>query len=66
MNEENLKQWIERVQKSRGSRGPPRPGPGGFFAGGGLALLILGGIALNSSLFTGKPLIVGCTNANSI
>ncbi len=50
MNEDTLRRWVRQVQ----SRGPPSgPSPAGFFAGGGLALLILGGIAINASLFTG-------------
>jgi len=43
---------MREIETRRASAGPPRLGPGGFFAGGGLALLILGGIAINSSLFT--------------
>jgi hypothetical protein len=53
MNEETLRKWMREIETRRASAGPPRLGPGGFFAGGGLALLILGGIAINSSLFTG-------------
>ena len=62
MNEETLRRWMREIETRRASAGPPRLGPGGFFAGGGLALLILGGIAINSSLFTGAPallLIIG-------
>lgn len=54
MNEETLRRWMREIEIRRGSAGPPRMGPGGFFAGGGLALLILGGLAVNASLFTGQ------------
>ncbi|KAG8802148.1 Prohibitin-2, subunit of the prohibitin complex (Phb1p-Phb2p) [Serendipita sp. 399] len=52
MNEETLRRWMRQIETRR-QAGPPRPGPAGMFTGGaGLVLLILGGIAINSSLFT--------------
>lgn len=52
MNEETIKKWMREIERRRPASSP-RPGPGGFFAaGGGLALLVLGGLALNASLFT--------------
>ncbi|KIM29975.1 hypothetical protein M408DRAFT_328415 [Serendipita vermifera MAFF 305830] len=52
MNQDTLRKWMREIETRRGSAGPPRPGPGGFLAGGGLVLLIAGGVLLNSSLFT--------------
>jgi hypothetical protein len=54
MNEETLRKWMREIETRRSKAGAPRPGPGGFFAGGGLALLVLGGLAINASLFTGS------------
>lgn len=53
MNQDTLRKWMREIETRRGSAGPPRPGPGGFLAGGGLVLLVAGGLLLNSSLFTG-------------
>ncbi len=52
MNEETIKKWMREIERRRPGASP-RPGPGGFFAGGGLALLVLGGLAINASMFTG-------------
>jgi len=54
MNQDTLRKWMREIETRRTSAGPPRPGPGGLLAGGGLALLLAGGILLNSSLFTGS------------
>jgi len=40
---------LRQVQAASQNR--PKPGPGGFFAGGGLVLLVLGGLVINTSLF---------------
>lgn len=55
MNEESVRRLLRQVQAASQNR--PKPGPGGFFAGGGLVLLVLGGLAVNASLFNGtRPL----------
>jgi hypothetical protein len=51
MNEENVRRLFRQVQAASQNR--PNPGPGGFFAGGGLVLLVLGGLAVNASMFNG-------------
>ncbi|KAG8788285.1 Prohibitin-2, subunit of the prohibitin complex (Phb1p-Phb2p) [Serendipita sp. 401] len=53
MNEETFRKWMRQIETRRQGGGPPRPGPAGLFTGGaGLVLLVLGGLAINSSLFT--------------
>jgi hypothetical protein len=54
MNEETLRKWMREIETRRGSGRAPRPGPAGFFAGGGLVMLIAAGLAINASLFTGN------------
>ena len=51
MNEESVRRLLRQVQAASQNR--PKPGPGGFFAGSGLVLLVLGGLAVNASLFNG-------------
>lgn len=51
MNEESVRRLLRQVQAASQNRA--KPGPGGFFAGGGLVLLVLGGLAVNASLFNG-------------
>jgi len=51
MNEESVRRLLRQVQAASQNR--PKPGPGGFFAGSGLVLLILGGVAVSTSLFNG-------------
>ena len=51
MNEESVRRLLRQVQAASQNR--PKPGPGGFFAGSGIVLLVLGGLAVNASLFNG-------------
>lgn len=51
MNEESVRRLLRQVQAASQNR--PKPGPGGFFAGSGLVLLVLGGLAVNASMFNG-------------
>jgi hypothetical protein len=44
MNEESVRRLLRQVQAASQNR--PKPGPGGFFAGSGLVLLVLGGFAV--------------------
>ena len=63
MNEESVRRLLRQVQAASQTR--PKPGPGGFFAGGGLVLLVLGGLAVNASLFNGMraPLLLDISKA---
>jgi len=49
MNEDSVRRLLRQVQAASQNR--PKPGPGGFFAGSGVVLLVLGGLAINASLF---------------
>lgn len=51
MNEDSVRRLLRQVQAASQNR--PKPGPGGFFAGSGIVLLVLGGLAVNASLFNG-------------
>src|SRR5258708_39652582 len=51
MNEESVRRLLRQVQAASQNR--PKPGPGGFFAGGGLVLLVLGGLSINTRLLNG-------------
>ena len=69
--QEAFRRFAQQLQRaSQGSGGFPGGTPRGLFAGGGLLIaLVVGGVALNASLFNGgqpSPVCIYCNGLSTV